>query len=381
MFMMITGRIPVVASGTSVVIRRLLEHFSEEDVVVVGRDPGRAARSTRRPHYRTVVFPGPTSGVRGERYWLLLTALVGIFVALYAAVRFRPRAIVAVYPDDGALLIGYVVHLVTRIPVVPYLGDLYMEERRHGWQAQLARWLQPRLFRRAARVAVVNQGMADFYRTRYGLSATEIPTCINDPIPEASSPRRTRDRLVIAYSGNINETRLPLLRELTRAVGGRPAFEIRYFTPARQTQLEAAGLWADNVSLRFVEETSELIRQLGECDVLYLPLTFETTENTYESMSTCFGIKAYEYFLAQRPIILQSPDGYFITRFFSERSCGYVITQPTADALRAGIERLRTDERLRETLVANALVTARAFGGMGIAARMRALLSEVERCA
>src|SRR5206468_10785623 len=137
------------------------------------------------------------------------------------------------------------------------------------------------------------------------------------------------------YSGNINSTRLSSLRALVRAIGNNPIYALRYFTPQKPAFLRENGIWPSNASAEFVSDERDLIRRLASCDALFLPLTFEVGENSRDQLATCFGIKSYEYFLSQRPVILQCPGDYFIARFYREWDCGLVVDDPRSDALAA----------------------------------------------
>jgi len=375
--LVVASTLPIESSGTSIVLRRLLENFAAGEVVLIGKTPDRTGRlAARELHYPALRIPSLPGGIRGDRYWRLASALPGLLTGWRAVRRHRPRAILAVFPDESSLLLGYWLHRLTGLPLLAYFCDLYMEDRR-GWQLRLARWLQPRVFARAARLLTVNEGMAGYYRERYGLSPVCLPTCINVRLPDPSPLPPPGRPFVVGYSGNVNPTRLTSLQALVRAIGGNSAYLLRYFTPQRRAYLEAQRLWAANAEATFVAGESELVRDLSRCDALFLPLTFEVGENSHDQLATCFGIKVYEYYLARRPVLVHSPGDYFIARFHRERDCGLVVDNRSSEALLAGLERLRTDTSLRQRLVANALQAARGFEGARVAGILRASLSEV----
>jgi len=376
--MIVAETLPVGPVGTSIVLRRLLENFRDDEVVLIARHPParyrRESRSLRHPY---VAIPALPAGIRGERYWRLGSAVTGVAVGLAAIRRHRPAALLAVFPYEHALLTGYWLHRLTGLPLMAYLCDLYGEDRDHGWEGYLARWLQPRVFRDAARVLAANQGMVDYYRARYGLDVVALPACINVPIPEPIPLPLPGNRFVVGYSGNVNSTRLDSLLALVQAIGGDPAFEIRYLTPQTPDVLRAYGVWAENATASFVADEKELVRRLAACDALFLPLTFDPKENSRDQLATCFGIKSYEYFLSQRPILLHCPADYFIARYFRERGCGMVVSDPGPAALRSALENLRSEVPLRASFALNGLRAAHEFEGRRIAAVLRGVLREV----
>ena len=374
-FLAVMEGLPIYSSGTSIILRRLLENFAPEEVVVIGRNPDPRLRlGSRPPRYPMFGIPSLRAGIRGERYWRLVSAFSGVITGWRAIRRHRPTAIVAVFPYESSLLTGYWLHLLTGLPLFSYFCDLFREDTRTGWEAWLADWLQARVFRASERLLVVTEGMADYYRDRYGLEALCVPACINDPVPEPGPIRPPSRPFVVGYSGNINSTRISSLRALVEAIGGDPAYEIRYFTPQAPEFLRAKGLWADNASAAFIADEADLVQRLSDCDALFLPLTFEVGDSSRDQLATCFGTKSCEYLISRRPILLQCPGDYFIARFYRTWDCGLVVDRPEAQGLRSGLERLRSDDDLRARLVCNALRAARQFEGSRVASIVRSLL-------
>jgi glycosyltransferase involved in cell wall biosynthesis len=360
-----TAAIPQEAGGTSIVVRRLLANLRREEAVLLARAPDKRMSlsdgSLPVPVIRVRWFP---LGVRGERFHALASAVPAVIQGVAAARRYGCGAILSVFPNEGSLLTGYWLHRVTGLPLLAYFCDLYLEDRRGtGWEARLARWLQPRVFKAASRILAVNQGMADFYRARHGLDALVVPTCINEPLPGFEPPPAPGSPFRIAYSGNVNDTRVDSLRALVKAIGADAGISLSYFTSQSPGYLKSLGVWPEHATAEFVPDETALVRRLKECDALFLPLTFETVGHSREQMSTCFGIKAYEYFLAQRPILVHCPGDYFLARFFRDGGCGLVVDDPSPGALANGLARLRQDEALRSELVRRGLEAARQFEG------------------
>ena len=357
--------IPSEVSGTSIVIRRLIENLNPHEAILLGRGPNRSVRLAHRnlpvPSVRIRWLP---LGLRGERFSRVAAVAPALIQGLAAVRRYRCGAILAMFPDDCSLLTGYLLHRITGLPLMAYFCDLYMENRRgRGWEARLARWLQPRVFRDARRLLAVNRGMTEFYLQRYGIEAVTLPTCINQTIPEFTTPPALGSPIRIAYSGNVNETRIDPLRALVRAVGSDPAYAIHYFTPQTRERLEELGVWSPHASVEFLSDEAALVERLRGCDVLYLPLTFDVKDHSLDALATCFGIKAYEYFLAGRPVLVQCPGSYFLARFFREEGCGVVVEDPSSEAVAAGLRELVQNSTRRTDLVRRGLEAAHAFEG------------------
>ncbi|MBU4480574.1 hypothetical protein KKG48_04010 [Patescibacteria group bacterium] len=371
-FLVVSYTLPVQASGTPVIVRNLLENFSPLEVVLIGRTPRLGNKlSMSALKYPVIRIPSPPVGVRGDRYWMLIAAVMGIFTGLMAIKRYGLKSIVAVFPDEGALLTGYWLHKLTSLPFYPYFCDLYQERPRLSWQKNLANWLQPKVFSAATRIIAVNDGMADYYRERYGIEPLSLPTCINQPPLSVINSRPAGQPFIIGYSGNVVTARLDTIQALVRAIAGKPEYEIRYFTAQSQDELEKYGVWADNARLAFAADKNELVRYLQDCDVLYLPLTFVQDNEERDQLATCFGIKSYEYLVSGRPVLVHCPSEYYTARFFLERECGYVVDELNDDAVLNALKTLRADSHLRQRLVQNAFLAASEFHGAKIADRLR----------
>lgn len=356
------------------VIRRLLEHFSRAEVVLIGR-PAHARRAFAPvpSNYDVLTIPAPSTGLRGEMYWMMLAVIPGVITGLLAVRKHRPTVIVGFFPDEGSLLTSYVLSRITGLPLVSYLCDLYVEERQSGWRAKLAVWLQARVFHHSASVISLTEGMAQFLKDKYDLPPTVVPHCVNGPVTSARTPN-SHECFVIGYCGSINDARIAPLRAVTQIVGERTDYELRYFGSASQSFLETNGLWNGNTRVSFAPSEDDLIKELACCDALFLPLSGEADSNSKEQIATSFPTKALDYFKAGRPVVVQSGESDFVTRFFRERNCGVVVTRNEKTALLQGFERIRNNPAVAQQLAENGTRAAVEFSGSAVATQFRRIL-------
>jgi glycosyltransferase involved in cell wall biosynthesis len=375
-FLVVAYSVPQRASGTPVVIRRLLENFDADEVALIGRPINPKTKLESGDFkYPVINILAPPVDTRGERFWRIACVLTGIIAGLRAIRKYSAQVIMSVYPDEGSLLTGYLLHKITGLPLVPYLCDLYLEQNKTNWQGKLAAWLQPRVFRAALNVLVLNEGMRQFYWDRYKLNSIVIPTCIgNIPEPMITASRRNGHPFVIGYSGNVNDARIDPLRVLVKAVGARSEFAIRYFTPQAREYLEQLGLWTANSERFFFRNEAELRRELSNCDALYLPLTFNKARPDVDSMATCLGTKSYEYLVSGIPVVVHCPTEYFTSRFYRDNNCGILVTELDPSLLLSALTALRNNPKHSDVLVRNALCTAKSFDGEIVAANLRKTL-------
>ena len=205
-----------------------------------------------------------------------------------------------------------------------------------------------------------------------------LPTCINQPPPPFEPPPPPGRPLRIAYSGNINATRIDCLRALVRSIGEDPSYSLHYFTPQTARYLKSVGVWSPNCSVEFIPDEATLVSCLMACDVLYLPLTFEVKEHSREQMATCFATKSFEYFLARRPILVHCPGDYYLARFYRRWGCGLVVDDPSASALLTALRTLRQGAELRADLVRHGLEVTRQFQGARVAEMLRAEIATAD---
>jgi glycosyltransferase involved in cell wall biosynthesis len=366
-------------SGTPTVVRRLLQQLTVGEAVVIGRPPNRATRLPRDViGVRQYKLPVPPNGARGHRAWMLGGAIPGVAVGLGVIRRTRATEIVVVFPDEGSLLTGYLLHRITGLPLVAWFCDLYQENRR-GWESQLAAWLQPRVFGAASIVLAVNEGMAEFYRDRSTVRVEVLPTALASGVREVSPPglARTDGRtFVLGYSGTVNDERVESLSLVASLVAEDPTLELRLFTGTGADYLSSHGIEGQRITRRFLAE-GELLAALRECDVLLLPLTFDSKGSSRAQLATCFGIKAYEYMLSGRPILIHCPKEFFTARFFVDHECGLVVGSSDREALAHGIQRLRRDPALGARLAASAADAMTQFEGLRVANRFREIVRAV----
>lgn len=378
-FMMVTRGLPAESGGTMIVIRRLLENFDADEVVVLGRTPYKKGvlKNERPLHYPIVKVP--MVYWKGFRLWRILSIIFAVPIGLFSIWKYRVKIIVGVYPDMGSLTTAYILSTLSRKTLLAYFCDLYAENQKPGLHGMWAKYLQPRIFKRARKIIAVNEGMRSFYEEKYGIEPLCLPTAINGEPSKNPILPELKNTLIIGYSGSIVLDRLDPFQALIATVGNNPNYEIRIFTPQSEEYLRIHGLWANNVSRKFCRSQEELMEELAQCHLLYLPLTFKTGKgyNSIAQLATCFGIKSYEYFLSCRPVLVQCPKNYFTSTFFEENNCGYILGSIENEAILKKLGEIQQDYQSKASkLVENALMASQAFNGEKLAGMFTRTLNE-----
>lgn len=372
-FLVVSYSKPERASGTPVVIRKFLENFSGDEVVLIGRPVLENERVRGiKFHYPVITIPTPPVGFRGERIWRLLSTVVGLYVGLMALRRQNAKAILAFYRDESSLLTGYLLHKITNLPFFAYFCDLYLENYQTGYQGLLARWLQPRVFQSATKVLVLTESIKDYYLEEYGIDAEVLPHCNNlpqiNPIPTPGVGSKFR----IGYLGTVNEDRASSLRMLCEHLRGKDQYHLSYFSPTPPDYLSQLGLLIDNSDVKFIPTDDLLLKELCTCDLLFLPLSAPKDDVRELQMLTGFPTKAIEYLLCRKPILVHTCMHYFAAQFFTNYECGYVI-DGDPDEIGQAIENIAHDDDLKKRLTENTQKAISYFDGKRIADNFRKL--------
>lgn len=309
---------------------------------------------------------------RGRRWHRTLTFPVLLWRCLRLARIYRFKRLLVVFPNEEFLLAGFLVAIWTGAKLYPYFHNTYVENRK-GLSLHFARWLQGRVFSKAIRVFVWNEGLAELYRQRYpGLKCSVLVGAVNEPIPGFSPPPEPRSPLQLIISGNIWDVCLDATQRVCDAVSQVRDSSLTFLTGMPRVFLEGMGLLKNGTRHESVPNEAVLSR-LKEADILILPHGF-TGSLSVEEYRTIFPTRTIEYLFSGRPILAHAPPDCYITRFLKEHRCALVVDEPNVSALIEAIDRLRSNAKLRSELVANAICAAAKFHAPRVAATLRAEL-------
>jgi len=377
-FLVVSYAIPNRATGTPVVIRKFLENFSSDQVVLIGRPTQKKERiKNSNFHYPTYLIPTPPVGFRGEKLWRFISIFLGTIVGLFAILVHKPTAILAFYRDESSLLTGYILHKLTQLPLYSYFLDIYLENFKRGYYRKLAAWLQPRVFRDSEKVIVLTEAMKEYFLQEYGLDALVLPHCKNDPIPALGKIKPIQGVCKIGYLGGINIDRVKSLQVLTRAIQGNHHYQLNYFTPVPKEKIQEMGLFIKNSCVKFIPDNEQLMKELCECDILFLPLALTNDRQEREiQVKTGFPTKAIEYLSCQVPMLLHSDKGSFCSDFFEEYQCAYILYNKKDEEMLDALKHLCSDSDLRKKILSNSIRALSYFSGEMIANSFRNLIQQ-----
>jgi hypothetical protein len=376
--LLISWTIPPDTSGSAVIVGNLAKQFQRTELVLAGELPISAPRITWREEWPELAYIalGWPALWRGARWWRRLQLPIMLLRSVYLAIRTRCTVVVAVFPKEEYLLIGYLTAVIVRVPFIPYFHNTWLENR-SGFALKVAKFFQWRVFERAEHVFLMSEGMVELFRERYpNLRCSALLHSFNGGMPVFSPPPATKCPLRITISGSIGEACLDATQRICEAIFQMGDVELTFLTGTPRAYLEGLGFLRKGVRHETVP-TEQVVEKLRESDIVVLPHGF-TGGYSSEEYQTIFPTRTIEYLLCGRPILAHSPRVCFLTSFLRQHDCALVVDEPSSEQLRRAIETLRTDAALRTHLVRNAHKTAEQFYAPRVA---RTLRSELKRYA
>lgn len=235
-----------------------------------------------------------------------------------------PAFVLAILESPAAIQVALGVHRTTGVKMRSIVWDdveLHIATAAFDrWTASRVRADFARVLQSSERVAVVSENMKREYDVRYGVAGTIVrhglSTLLEPPMKEAVQGAAFR----IGFAGSITApdcfaTLVQVLDQSNWTIGGRAVvlrlLGVRYLLDGRRPRhIEYFG-W------RSVMDTQKL---LGECDLLYLPQTFETGRRYFTELS--FPTKLSTYVASGRPILLHAPGYASVASYWADYQLG-----------------------------------------------------------
>lgn len=372
--LLLSWGVPPLISGSAVVVGNLARQFSCEEMIVAGERPSESPPVPWRkewPQIHYLVKDWPTRW-RGKRWRRRIQFPLLLMRCIKLVRRHQCKSVLVIFPNEEFLLAGYLTASWMGAKLYPYFHNTYAENRK-GLSLRFARWLQARVFSKAAHIFVMSEGMAELYRERYpDLQCTALVHSFNDPIPDFSPAPEPGSPLRFMICGSIWETCLDATVRFCDAISQIGDASLTFLTGAPRTFLHEMGLLRDGVKY-VTAPHGEVITRLKEADIVVLPHGFSGGLSP-EEYRTIFPTRTIEYLICERPILAHTPPDCYLTRFLKAHACALIVDEPSIPALLEAIRRLRADARLRSDLVRNALRTAAIFHAPRVAAALRARL-------
>jgi glycosyltransferase involved in cell wall biosynthesis len=362
--------VPPDTSGSAIIALNLARQFTRDEMVLAGEEPrGKppVRWDARWPELVYVQHQCPLLR-RGQRWWRSLQFPLMVCRCLKLIRKHDVDRIVAVFPRAHFLLAGYLLARMTGCKFYAYLHNLYFN--RVGLAYWFTAWVHGRVFRRAAHIFVMSEGMSEVLRQQLPeLQQTPLVHSFNEPLPQFEEPPPVGSPLRLIFCGNLVSCHDAAGR-FAEAAARSPDTSLSILSGEDPATLRQFGLLRPGTTCETVSR-DEVPGRLKQADVVLLPHIFRYPPAGRDEYRTIFPTKTIEYLICGRPILAHSPADSFLTQFLVENDCALVVDRPDVEALCAAIERLRSDSALRSRLVRNALKTAEQFQAERVAAEFR----------
>ena len=360
--MIVAGWVFPGTGGTIAILNNLVEYFSPEEAILVGRphllnDEQEWPSHLPKLHHFTPLLP-PKGRMNKWRRLLGMKRLERQLKQI-AKVEKCTR-ILSIFPDEFAMRAAYNVSKELDLPFYTWFHNTYLDNREGYWLKLAKRW-QPAAFDHARVNFVMSEGMRDFYREVYPDLKFEplehgfvIPEVTYNP-PAHSPQGKTK----FMFSGSLNASCMDASMRLFKHIIANPNYELHLFTRDIR-YLDEYGISGENVVRHGFHPLSEFVKRLHEFDIMLLPHGFEggQTEAEYR---TIFPTRTVPLLYSNRPILAHSPPHAFLSDFLKKRDCAEVVETKDTQAIQTAIDTLIENEERRNQLIKNALETSSFF--------------------
>ena len=334
---MVTKAVPFDHGGSAAIVRNLFQSAKENQVFIVGRKPDINYDLKKE----VIPFSYRYLPLSNQPESIIIKAIKfskSIVASAKYAKQKQVDEILGVYRDETSFVLALFLSFITGLKLNIYLTDLYAENY-SSWGKRL---LQSIAFSRAKNIFCVTEGMQKFYKERYNLNAILIPHTVNNvEIPSLKTKREVP--FTILFSGTIVYDRLDLLQQLVFALKDNADYHIRLMCPHNEAFLIQHNLLESNVSFAFTSDADELMAEINNADLLYLPLTFkkQIKERSRLQLETCLGTKSFDYMQSGVPILVQCPEEYLTYQYFAKRNAAILLNEDNTDTLFELLETIR----------------------------------------
>jgi hypothetical protein len=316
----------------------------------------------------TIRLPVRDRNIRAGIMFILLSTIKGLILNN----RKEFNCILTVYPPEYDLYAAFVLHKITRKPLVIYMHDLFSETRKNARLYRLLCFVERKIFSSASVILVTNERFKQYYLKKGISNVVVLPSCVDlheDKEPNRISRRifpTQRRKLRIVFTGGVYEANEDAILCFLKAIEKARDIEVIFATTSKKSYLK-------KVNIGFVpkKECYELQRS---ADVLLLPLSFKCLYP--EEIECAFPTKALEYLVAGKPILAIVPKGTFCHDFVEKNRIGIAITELSEQKILDAIKELKDPEK-RKVFSKNAVKTALLYDARIQAKRLYNIIYKV----
>lgn len=268
----------------------------------------------------------------------------------------RYRSIIVCMGNPSDLFVAYLSSLRFGVPLYLYYFDNFSERWAGTPFHTLVKVVESLALKRSKGIIVPNEKLANELRGRKGVEPTLIrnPAFDDHPVRDTQYewPKRP-DEIRIVYTGSISCAQYDTFKMLLQALKELSHLNVtlHLYTVQTRDELEKRAICGPYV-LHPRASYSVIQEAQREADILYLPLSFEPEIS--KVIDTISPGMMGEYLASGRPVLVHVPPTSYIYSYFKENECGFIVDRNECEAIKNGIIRLISDEKLRHRISINA---------------------------
>ena len=362
--------VPPMVGSVATVLGTLLKYFPKGSYCILtgnlmGAQYGLESGTALECEYFSADLPEFLVKRKWNRFLLPIYDFLQVPVVVWkgvALVRSRKvdNILVTVIPNNGFEIAAFFVHKLTGKPLYVYLFEIYAEAQTSRLHKLKARLLEERLLKSAACVFVMSENLQEHLATKYGIKAEVIPHPVEIPQGGDAPQLETLDGPLdnwreyrIVYTGMIYDAHLDSVLNLVHALDclGDANIKLAIYTPRPLERLVELGVRGNHVTFDRLPHSSIASVQRN-ADILFLPLAFDSPYP--ELIKNAFPGKLPEYLAVGKPILVHAPACAYISQYARKEGFGLVVDTFNPTDLQKAIQRLLSDQGLRQELVRNA---------------------------
>lgn len=235
--------------------------------------------------------------------------------------------------------------------------------RQKGWDRWSVSWILKRFgtaLRQAQQVMVVSDEMVEQYEKEWGTPCVIVRHAFPDAVDQDAIARRDPDVFRIGFAGTLYDSGqlnllLGALHSINWTLDGRRVvlrmignyYQFHHLTAPSQVELLG---WRD---------TDETRKLLAECDITYLPVSFQ--EHFSEFARLAFPTKLSVYLAVGRPVVVHAPAYASAVAFCQQHGFGVTCASMDRDHMRDALVAIGSGLALSERFARAAKETCKAL--------------------
>jgi len=350
--------------------------------VFMGTLPGREEwRDVMKPNWHFYGIPQ----IHSHRFipgfeWLWVFQIV--FKGLRAIKKHKCKSIILLLLEDRYILSGYIISLISRLPLIFYIQDLYADAKTKDdsiLNRKFANWLEKRVINKAKYHITNIPSLIEYYRKTQNIEMKLVMNCY----PPGVMPKRynnllknkQRSEFIIGFCGSVYWHNVDNLKTLCLAASKISNSKLAIFGSQSTEYLERLGITGVHISRKYYPNPNDLQEALSKCDVLYFPFTFNPKSK--QLMIHAFPTKIHNYLLCGRPILVHCPSESYLSKYFVENGAAKVVNEDSTTALLKALLQLKDDKCFEKKLVENTYEIAKSYVNSKPVDELKSILNQI----